>query len=27
LVAIGVDPDGYRNVLGVAEGAKEDKAS
>jgi len=27
LVAIGVDPDGYRNVLGVAEGAKEDKTS
>lgn len=27
LVAIGVDQDGYRNVLGVAEGAKEDKAS
>ena len=27
LVAIGVDQDGYRNVLGVAEGAKEDKTS
>jgi transposase-like protein len=26
LVAIGVDADGYRKVLGVAEGAKEDKA-
>ena len=26
LVAIGVAPDGYRQVLGVAEGAKEDKA-
>jgi transposase-like protein len=27
LVAIGVDQDGYREVLGVVEGAKEDKAS
>jgi transposase-like protein len=27
LVAIGVDQDGYREVLGVMEGAKEDKAS
>ena len=27
LVAIGVGEDGYREVLGVAEGAKEDKAS
>ena len=27
LVAIGVDQEGYREVLGVAEGAKEDKAS
>lgn len=27
LVAIGVDQTGYREVLGVAEGAKEDKAS
>ena len=27
LVAIGVDQDGYRQVLGVKEGAKEDKAS
>jgi len=27
LVAIGVDRDGYREVLGVAEGAKEDKES
>jgi putative transposase len=27
LVAIGVDQDGYREVLGVAEGAKEDKES
>jgi len=27
LVAIGVNQDGYREVLGVAEGAKEDKAS
>jgi putative transposase len=27
LVAIGVDQDGYRQVLGVMEGAKEDKAS
>ncbi len=27
LVAIGVDQSGYREVLGVAEGAKEDKAS
>jgi putative transposase len=26
LVAIGVDQDGYRTILGVAEGAKEDKA-
>ena len=26
LVAIGVDQDGYRSILGVAEGAKEDKA-
>ena len=26
LVAIGVNADGYREVLGVAEGAKEDKA-
>jgi len=26
LVAIGVDQDGYRDVLGVCEGAKEDKA-
>lgn len=26
LVAIGVASDGYRQVLGVAEGAKEDKA-
>ncbi|MCA9001542.1 MAG: IS256 family transposase [Planctomycetes bacterium] len=27
LVAIGVGKDGYRDILGVAEGAKEDKAS
>jgi transposase-like protein len=27
LVAIGVNADGYREILGVAEGAKEDKAS
>jgi len=27
LVAIGVDSEGYRNVLGVVEGAKEDKES
>lgn len=27
LVAIGVNQDGYREVLGVAEGTKEDKAS
>jgi len=27
LVAIGVDQDGYRHVLGVQEGAKEDKES
>lgn len=27
LVAIGVDQDGYRDVLGIVEGAKEDKAS
>jgi transposase-like protein len=27
LVAIGVDKDGYRQILGVAEGAKEDKES
>ena len=27
LVAIGVDQDGYRQVLGVCEGAKEDKES
>jgi len=27
LVAIGVDSDGYREILGVAEGAKEDKES
>ena len=27
LVAIGVDEDGYREVIGVAEGAKEDKES
>jgi len=27
LVAIGVDADGYREILGVAEGAKEDAAS
>src|SRR5512135_1538211 len=27
LVAVGVDQNGYREVLGVAEGAKEDKAS
>ncbi len=27
LVAKGVDPDGYREVLGVMEGAKEDKTS
>jgi transposase-like protein len=27
LVAIGVDQDGYREVLGVSEGGKEDKAS
>lgn len=27
LVAVGVDESGYREVLGVAEGAKEDKAS
>ena len=27
LVAIGVNRDGYREILGVAEGAKEDKAS
>ena len=26
LVAFGVDQDGYRSILGVAEGAKEDKA-
>jgi transposase-like protein len=26
LVAIGVDKDGYRHILGVAEGAKEDKS-
>lgn len=26
LVAIGVDNEGYRDVLGVAEGVKEDKA-
>ncbi len=26
LVAIGVDTNGYRRVLGVREGAKEDKA-
>ena len=26
LVAIGVEADGYRQILGVAEGAKEDKA-
>ena len=26
LVAIGVDQDSYRSILGVAEGAKEDKA-
>jgi len=26
-VAIGVNEDGYREVLGVMEGAKEDKAS
>ncbi len=26
LVAIGIDQDGYRQILGVAEGAKEDKA-
>jgi transposase-like protein len=27
LVAIGVNEEGYREVLGVMEGAKEDKAS
>lgn len=27
LVAVGVNEDGYREILGVAEGAKEDKAS
>ena len=27
LVAIGVDQDGYRHILGVQEGAKEDKES
>ena len=27
LVAVGVDQDGFRQVLGVMEGAKEDKAS
>ncbi len=27
LVAVGVDKEGYRQILGVAEGAKEDKAS
>jgi len=27
LVAVGVDQDGYRQILGVAEGAKEDQAS
>lgn len=27
LVAIGVDSEGYRDIIGVAEGAKEDKAS
>jgi putative transposase len=27
LVAVGVNRDGYRDILGVAEGAKEDKAS
>ena len=27
LVAVGVDESGYRDILGVAEGAKEDKAS
>jgi len=27
LIAIGVDRDGYRDILGVAEGAKEDKPS
>jgi len=27
LVAVGVNQDGYREILGVAEGAKEDKAS
>jgi transposase-like protein len=27
LVAIGVNQDGYREILGVAEGSKEDKAS
>jgi Transposase and inactivated derivatives len=26
LAAIGVDQQGYRSILGVAEGAKEDKA-
>ena len=27
LVAIGVDQDGYRQILGAREGAKEDKES
>ena len=27
LVAVGVNEDGYREILGVAEGTKEDKAS
>jgi transposase-like protein len=27
LVAVGVNQEGYREILGVAEGAKEDKAS
>ena len=27
LVAIGVNSDGYREILGICEGAKEDKAS
>lgn len=27
LAAVGVDQEGYREVLGVSEGAKEDKAS
>ena len=27
LVAVGVDSDGYREILGVAEGSREDKES